>query len=89
MPRERKSQHKAAASGNVPPETGERLDRLRRIASPVRFDPTATADKIFSGLLAEGVPVVAADAQSVAPACIRSGGGNYFTLSRTGPSAGH
>ena len=57
--------------------------------SLVRFDPTATADKIVSGLLAEGLPVPAADAQNVAPASTSSGGDDYFGLYWTGACMVH
>lgn len=50
--------------GDIPPETVRCLARYGVFRSSVRIDPTATADKISGGLLAEGVAVPAADARS-------------------------
>ena len=58
------SQQKAVSSGDVPLGTVVRPERYEFLVADVRFDPTATADTLSSGLLAEGFPVLAADAQS-------------------------
>ena len=76
MPRSRASQDEAVTSRDVPPETVGRPARYNASCSPVRFDPTATADKLLSGLLAEGVPVLAADAQS--PSLVEEAGANFI-----------
>ena len=55
--------------------------------SDVSFDPTATADKLFGGLLAEGVPVAAADARS--PPLLIQAGATHFGLWRTGTRVIH
>lgn len=46
MPGSQVSQHTAVAFGDVPPETVGRLGCYNASYSPVRFDPTATADKL-------------------------------------------
>ena len=46
---------------------------LRTLVADVSFDPTATADTLSDGLLAEGVPVQAADAQESPPLLAQAG----------------
>lgn len=64
MPRDAHNNEKRLPPGTSFPGKEDGSAGCEFFASRVRFDPTATADRLSSGLLAEGFPVLAADARS-------------------------